>query len=253
MTGADQPVFVGLPTSGRTFTAHRRVRWGDVDAAGHLRLDAVARYLQDVANDDTRDAGLDPTEPWVVRRTSLRLDRAPVNGESLALTTWSGGHGRRWAERRTTILGDSGGRIEAAALWVRIDRDTGRPAKLDADFHAIYDEAAGGRTVNSKLLLPEAPVDLGEMERWKFPLRSTDLDALGHVNNANTWIPAVEALARHRVDAGRVTGADIEYPGAIEAGDDVEIVLRATTLGFDLWALVRGDTRAVLRLHLTAT
>ena len=59
--------------------------------AGRLRSDALARYLQDVANDDTRDAGHDPFEPWLVRRTSLVFGQPFVLGELVALTTFSGG------------------------------------------------------------------------------------------------------------------------------------------------------------------
>ena len=52
-------VMVPVPERGRRFTAERPVRWGDTDRHGRLRLDALARFLQDVANDDTRDAGFD--------------------------------------------------------------------------------------------------------------------------------------------------------------------------------------------------
>ena len=39
------------------YQASRRVRLGDASPRGRLRLDACARYLQDIANDDSRDAG----------------------------------------------------------------------------------------------------------------------------------------------------------------------------------------------------
>ena len=45
------------------------MRLGDVDPSGRLRLDAIARYLQDVASDDAADAGLDTG--WVARRTLI--------------------------------------------------------------------------------------------------------------------------------------------------------------------------------------
>ena len=60
-----------LPSAGRTFTGERIVRLGDVSPAGRLRLDAVARYLQDIATDDAVDAGstactTDPKAPPVI-------------------------------------------------------------------------------------------------------------------------------------------------------------------------------------------
>jgi hypothetical protein len=56
---------------GREFTARRRVRLGDATPNGRLRLDALARYLQDVSNDDTRVSEWSDPHWWVVRRTVI--------------------------------------------------------------------------------------------------------------------------------------------------------------------------------------
>src|SRR5205823_5502115 len=120
-------VLIPRPTSGRTFSGTARVRLGDVTPKGRVRLDAVARYLQDVANDDAVDAIGEDAASWVVRRTQMQVDRFPVFREDLRLTTWASGTGGRWAERRTSVEGHRGGSIEAAALWVHVDAATGRP------------------------------------------------------------------------------------------------------------------------------
>lgn len=236
--GADEPELVPAPSSGRTFTTERRVRWGDTDTAGRLRLDAMARYLQDVANDDTRDAGHDPFAPWVVRRTVLAT-REPIRlGELVALTTFSGGHGSRWAERRTSLVGSEGGLVEAASLWVYLDPITGRPAKLTPEFHATYDEAAGGRTVGSRLR-HDAPPAGAEVRPW--PLRSTDLDQLGHVNNAATWAAVEDELARRRLVPVLAT---LEYGDAIDP--DAVVALRAAADDgvLSLWLTVAAKVHA---------
>ena len=67
---------VDLPITGRVFTANATVRLGDVDARARLRLDATARYLQDIATDDASDAALDDAFGWVVRRTMIEVRRA---------------------------------------------------------------------------------------------------------------------------------------------------------------------------------
>lgn len=229
---------VPVPERGRRFTTERRVRWGDTDEHRRLRLDAVARYLQDVANDDTRDAGHDPFAPWVVRRTVVSVVRPIALGELVTVITFSGGHGRRWAERRTSLVGSDGGSVETASLWVFLDPATGRPAKLTAEFHATYDEAAGGREVPARLRHGGPPA--GALGR-PWPLRATDLDGLGHVNNAATWAAVEDELARRGLTP---TYAELEYRDAIAPTDAVELV---TTEGDGLlrtWLVADGTVRA---------
>ena len=69
---------VPLPAAGRVYRgarsgAARRRR----PVAGACGFDACARYLHDVSNDDTRDAGLDDDGSWVVRRTVIDVVVAP--------------------------------------------------------------------------------------------------------------------------------------------------------------------------------
>jgi len=46
------------PAQGRTFTSRRRVRLSDLDGRGRVRLDALARFLQDVAIDGVQEFDL---------------------------------------------------------------------------------------------------------------------------------------------------------------------------------------------------
>lgn len=210
---------------GRRYTATRTVRLGDVDPAGELRLDAIGRYLQDVASDDAVGAGLPNALGWVVRRTMLRV-RAPAStGEVVELATFCTGSGRSWAERRTTIRSDRGAVIDAVSLWVQIDVVSGRPARLGDDFAAIYGSAAAGRLVSSRLSLPGRPPEGADVERtWRF--RRSDLDQFGHVNNA-----AQLALIEERLEAGGRRGIfEIEYVGAAEADTEYDVVVADTVV-----------------------
>ncbi len=223
--------------TGRRFTVERTVRLGDVDAAAELRLDAIGRYLQDVASDDALDAELPNAMGWLVRRTMIRVDRPCVLNETLRLTTFCTGAGRSWAERRTSISGGGGVAVEAVSLWVQIDVETGRPARLGDEFFDRYGEAAGGRTVSSKLGLPGPPPD-ATTHRWRF--RETDLDPFDHVNNAAQWA-ALESLLAGR---DRIGTAELEYlaPIGLEAidlvvdGDAAWLVHEGRTLSAFAWA-----------------
>jgi acyl-ACP thioesterase len=227
------------PASGRTFTGAARVRLGDVSPKGRVRLDAVARYVQDVANDDAVDAIGEGASAWVVRRTEIHVERFPVFRENLRMTTWASGTGGRWAERRTSLEGDEGGSIEVAALWVHVDGVTGRPKRLSQRFFDVYGEAAGGRTVNSRLA-HGAPPDRAAANPWT--LRFSDFDVLGHVNNAVYW-----AVVEECFDLSAPATATVEYRGGIDRGQRVEIV----THGHELWLLADGTVAAWARIDVS--
>jgi acyl-ACP thioesterase len=222
---------VPRPPVGRVFETTRRVRVADADPSGRLRLDAVARFVQDVGNDDVGDAGLPVDVPWVVRRSVVRVEGWPQLGERVSIATWCGGTGSRWAERRVSFSTASG-TIDVATLVVHLDAASGRPAKLPGWFEANYAEAAQGRTVTTRLSLPAPPE--GAPSR-PFAVRSTDFDVMGHVNNPVTWAAVEDECARRGV---LPTSCTVEWLGPVDG--DVE--LRSTDDG-GIWLCDDGVVR----------
>lgn len=227
---------VPVPSQGRTYDATRLVRLGDVSPAGRLRLDAVGRYLQDVATDDAVDAGLEGALAWVVRRTVIQVEQFARFREPLTLTTFASGYGRSWAERRTRIRGEQGAVIDAAALWVSVDASSGRPAPLNEGFVRVYGDAVGGRKIRARLAHPDPPPGL---DRVPWPLRFADFDALDHVNNAVYWTVVEEHLARRR-DLRAPFVVEVEHRNAVERDHEVAVVAQADSDG-GLWVWVVDD------------
>ncbi len=236
----DDPLDIDPPESGRRWEHRRRVHLAEGTPKGRIRLDSLARMLQDVSDEDTTDAGFPPSAPWVVRRADLAVHEFPTFRDQVTVTTWCSGIGGRWAERRVRVVGDEGGRVEAAVLWVHLD-ERGRPARLPAAFHELYDEPAGGRKVRARLHHDSAPAADGVDERFAFPLRFTDFDLMGHVNNAVSWEPVEEALSR-RTELRAPMRVSVEHPASIEPGEDPEVLVREVEGGFDLWIVVDDRT-----------
>jgi acyl-ACP thioesterase len=222
--------------TGRRFSARRPIRLSDADAAGRLRHDAIARYLQDVAADDVLDAGWTPDEHiWVVRRTVLDVLQPFLADTAAELTTWCGAVAGSAAARRTSVVGDRGGHIEAEMIWIHLGSDL-QPRRLGDRFLSIYGASAEGRRASTRLTLP-GPAPDARAAPWT--LRSTDIDQLGHVNNAAYWIAVEEHFAPtapHR--------AVLEYRRPLDLGDAVE--LRRSDGA--LWFVVGGDVRAAAAL-----
>jgi acyl-ACP thioesterase len=226
------------------YSTWRRVHLGDVGENGLLRLEALARLLQDAATDDADDAGLsDDRGAWVVRRVDLEITGRPRYHDRVELATFCSGTGPRWAERRTRLTGIGGVIVEAASLWVFVDRSSGRSLPLDDDFQQRFGESARGRRISPRLHHRSPPPAIPTRE-WT--LRESDFDVLGHLNNARA-LEAVEDEMAARLPGSRPVRAGIEYRGAVERGDTVELASEVAAAGhgqeLTLWLLTGGEVR----------
>jgi acyl-ACP thioesterase len=222
--------------TGRRFSADRPIRLSDADARGRLRHDAIARYLQDVAADDVLDAGWAPDEHiWVVRRTVLDVLQPFLTDTAVALTTWCGALAGSAAARRTSVVGDRGGHIEAEMIWIHLGPDL-QPQRLGERFLSIYGAAAEGRRASTRLELPP-PRTSAVAAPWS--LRSTDIDQLGYVNNAAYWTAVEEHFdltAPHRAVLEYRQPLDLDDAVALRQDDDA------------LWFVVGDAVRAAAAL-----
>ncbi len=220
----------------------RRVRLGDVDPTGRMWLDSVAGFVQDAAADHSDHNGF-AGSTWVVRRLRLRCVRLPQHREVVDVSTWCSGVGPRWAERTTTLSVDGHVGVEAVAVWVHLDPSTGAPAPLPEVFTAVYGETITSTRVSARLAHddPPAPGDPGTV-RSMWPVRRSDLDLLGHVNNARYWSAVEEVLSARGVvlGPGVPVEATIEFPAGLDH-EPATIVHRdapdGSGAGVDVWVL----------------
>lgn len=179
------------------FEGSRRVRVTDAAATGRMRLDGLARFLQDVALDDVADTGWQPPYGWLLRRCALTVREYPQITNRVTLRTFCSGTGARWAQRTTTVVNGGVAVIQAVALWVSVDRATGQPCPLGEDFHRFYGEAAQGHRASARLELP-GPDGSASARGW--PARSADFDIAGHVNNTVYWAAVEDVIDDTKAD-----------------------------------------------------
>ncbi|HEY0938067.1 MAG TPA: hypothetical protein VGD91_30530 [Trebonia sp.] len=80
--------FASEPSPGRVFEGRRRVRATDATAAGRLRRDGLARFLQDVAEHDVADTGWQPPYGWLLRRCAVTAREYPPVTARVTLRTF---------------------------------------------------------------------------------------------------------------------------------------------------------------------
>jgi acyl-ACP thioesterase len=211
----------------------RRPLLGDCAPSGRVRLDAIARWLQDVAYSDIEDAGLQDVAVWVLRRTRIQALRFPRFGEVCEVRTFCSAIGTMWAERRTTITlaGQQKPLVEALGLWVHLDPDQKLPTHLTESELAVYGSSIGERRVLARLRHPRpAPELLQRPPQTQWSFRHADADVADHVNNAAYWAVLEDALIAQEQGQGQgllALDAEVEFrlpaqPGLMNVVTDGE-------------------------------
>jgi acyl-ACP thioesterase len=142
--------------------------------------------------------------------------------------TFCSGIGRFSAERRTSIAGESAA-VETVSLWVCLDPERGRPMRFPADFIALYEESAGGRSANVRRRHDDPP---GDAERSPWHFRASEMDPAGHINNSHYWVPLEEEMASG--PEPQSIDAEVEYRDPAMAGE-VDLLRQ----GSSMWVVGR--------------
>ena len=230
------------PTSARTFSESRRIRLSEMDAEGRLRLDSIARYLQDVAVDDVDETGWGaPEHLWVLR--SIRM------GGSDAVARRPRGGAHHVVQR----VGDGGGRQEDVA-GRRPRRKGGARQRLDpprAGRRAGPDRGlrrlCGIGRRSDRLDATRAAAPPSDARRRPWETRASDIDLFGHVNNAVYW-QGVEGRLRDRgIDPRAPLVARLDYRHAVDLGEVVELAEFSEGGGCGV-AFVSGDVLKAVAL-----
>ena len=220
--GQDRPV-EGIENG---FATAYRVRFDEAGADGRLRTSGLLRYAQDIAWQHSEDLGFDRRwytdrgRWWVVRSVELRVLAPIAIGESLRLATAVIGHRRIWARRRGEFrLPDGTPAAVATTDWVLLD-ERGRVMRIPDDFgHAFPNPALLDDII--RVGPPEAPPDATTLD---LRVRPSDIDPMGHVNNAVylDWIEeAVAATDGAPILSAVPRRVAIEYAASAEPGDEV--------------------------------
>jgi acyl-ACP thioesterase len=200
------------------------LRVGDIDRTGRLRLDAAARHIQDIGQDQLREMGFEETHPlWIVRRTMVDLVRPIEFQDMLRLRRWCSGTSNRWCEMRVRIDGRKGGLIESEAFWININRETQGPARIADDFLEGLRRTTNVDRLRWKAYL--SPGGRGDADQIRdYPIRVSDIDIFDHMNNSVYWSVVEDYLYNHPELVRYPLRVTIEHDAAVALGDKLEIL-----------------------------
>lgn len=191
-----------------------------------VTLPAYCNYLQEIAGNHARELGLgihelqDAGFTWMLERLSLSIRGYAAWREKVNIRTWPAGlRGRLSAVRDFVARSDSGSvLLQGASVWLYVDLNTRRIARLPEAFAALAPEGTPRVAVETKGKIPE----FGEQE-WSVvqTVRHSDYDFNDHVNNAHYVEWALECLPAAWRASRQVCGLDICFRAEAKWGDTV--------------------------------
>lgn len=185
------------PIFEKTYT----IRDCDVDRFGYLTPARILFFAQDVAGSHCTELAVDHETLagkrlfWAVIRHRVQVTRYPKTGERIAVQTWPMPTTRSAYPRSTVAYDETGGELfRAISLWVLMDLDTRAmilPGKSGVEVSGVL--------LGSELAAPGSMALMPAPNGVTRPVRFTDLDRNGHMNNCRylQWVNDLLPSAFH--------------------------------------------------------
>ncbi|MFF0492207.1 acyl-[acyl-carrier-protein] thioesterase [Nocardia sp. NPDC004068] len=236
-----------LPESGHIFDVERRFGTVDMDEHQYLRIDGIARHLQEAGVDHLVHTGAMDTHPhWIVRRTVIDVVRPVEWPATLRIRRWCGAMSSRWLAMRVRIDADNGGLIESEGFWIHMNKETMSPSRVSDRFSELMATTAVDHRLRWKQWLTGPAPDSPGVP---FPLRRTDIDHFSHMTNTAYW-HGVHEFASPATDltAGPHRYV-LEYNKPIRFGEPLHLRSSSSADALTLWFTVSSDVRAVAQVR----
>ena len=230
------------------------IYWYDTDRNGHLKLSAVANYLQESAWRHANHLGfgyedaLKRNEFWVVISLMIRMIGVPEWGQKITVETWPKGIDRLFAYRDFKLTDSKGALIGAAtSAWMILDRDTRRPKSVDIVRPVLH--LATHQDVldcNPPLLKPLQEILTTEPRKVRF----SEVDQNGHVNNIRYIDWSLDAMPAEWHRSHRIKTLVINYLSEVDSDEIIQI---ATGPSGENSVIVQGmkeDGKIIFRTRL---
>jgi medium-chain acyl-[acyl-carrier-protein] hydrolase len=218
----------------------------DVDTEGVLSPRALCAFLQEAAGGDAVRGGYTMERlaeeglVWVIQWMRVEVERYPVRGETVAVTTWARPFGRALAFREFDVVDGSGARVAAGtSRWAVVDLEARRLVRLP-EFIRLSPVPERPLALDRSPTALE-PAEPAELER-RFEVRRGDLDMVRHVNNTRYVEWALETVPDEVQEGSRPSAFEIDFRREAVYGDIV--VARTRRLAGDAGSSFAHDLRA---------
>ena len=203
------------------YSFESRIRYSEIDARRKLSLTGIINYLQDCSTFQSEDlqVGIEylnqSRRAWWLSSWQIVIERYPVLGERIVISTWPYDFKGMYGYRNFTICDQEGNYlVKANSLWFLFDTEAGRPVRVTRAEIQVYESE-----VQEKLDMEYAPRRIQLPSEYesaeKLVVARHHIDTNHHVNNAQYVELAREVLP----EAVQVREVRVEYKKAAVLGD----------------------------------
>ncbi|WP_280299179.1 acyl-[acyl-carrier-protein] thioesterase [Nocardia abscessus] len=251
----EDPALPVLSAHVQPFTATYRIRTDDVDQHMRVRLDAIARYLQDIAADMIEASPFFGTDPfWILRRTIIDVITPISWPGDVEVQRWCSATSSRWVNMRQTVRSTHEtspfnpddrppGLIETESFCIKVD-PAGHLSRISDRAQAELSRYVDDTRLRWQPLNTDAPPDSDITSDRHFPVRSSDIDPFHHVNNAVYWQIIEDQLDDNQDLLTHPHRAVIEFLRPIPPGAQPRIRANRNADRLAVWILLNNDTLA---------
>jgi medium-chain acyl-[acyl-carrier-protein] hydrolase len=230
------------------------IYWYDTDKNGHLKMSAIANYLQESAWRHANHLGfgfedaLKRNEFWVIISLMVRMVGQQKWGERITVETWPKGVDRIFAYRDFRIMDSTGTVIGAAtSSWMILDKDTRKPKSVDLVKPMLH--LATKQDVlecNPPLLKPLKEIVSSEPRKVRF----NEVDQNGHVNNTRYIDWSVDAMSWEWHRDHRIRTLVINYLSEVQSEEIIHIATGPDAEGSEMVQGTREDGKVIFRTRI---
>jgi medium-chain acyl-[acyl-carrier-protein] hydrolase len=184
--------------SGVKTTKEYEIHYYEIDYRKKLLVTSLIDFLGDMASYQSELLGVgmeylkENNLAWVLYKWDIVVDRYPVYGEKINITTIPYSFKKFYGSRKFEVKDEEGKIIATAnSLWILVNIEKKRPVRVSQDIMAVY--GIDGE---------DDPVaDIKDIEKLSkhdyekiFNVRYSDIDTNKHVNNAKYVSWAIEVI-----------------------------------------------------------
>jgi len=191
-------------------TLDRQINYFEVDSNFTQSLKSFFQMLQEAAVHHSETVNVDSADlvqagtVWVLNRMAVDIRRLPEYRESIQVITWSKGMRGFRAYRDFAVFAGNEQLAAATSLWLYFDLNRRRLIRIPPEYRETYTaETDSALAADLDSFRPET--DFSPDVETRISLRQSDIDPLGHVNNAvyldyiDTLLACSRKTAAHRL------------------------------------------------------